>query len=99
MSVTEVAPEAEVEVVKVPKRGVGTVAIEAIKAGADNLAALAAVRAEFPDAKTTLASVNWYRNKLRTDGDKSVPTARDLKAAAKAAAAETETETEADPLA
>ena len=76
--------------VKEPKRGVGTVAVEAISAGKTNEEALAAVKAEFPEAKTTLASVNWYRNKLRSE-DKSIPTARDLKKAAK------ETET-ADPL-
>ncbi|AKQ75808.1 hypothetical protein FDH82_gp18 [Roseobacter phage RDJL Phi 2] len=68
---------------KAPKRGVGTVAMEAIAAGKTNEEALEAVKAEFPDAKTSLASINWYRNKMRAD-DKSVPTARDLKKAAKA---------------
>lgn len=87
--------EAEVPAEKVVKRGVGTVAIEALKARKTNEDALAAVKAEFPDAKTTLASVNWYRNKLRSDGDKTVPTSRELKAEAKAAAA---ADTDADPL-
>lgn len=68
--------------VKEPKRGVGTVAVEAIRAGKTNDEALAAVKSEFPEAKTTLASVNWYRNKLRSE-DKSIPTARDLKKTAK----------------
>ena len=68
---------------KAPKRGVGTVAMEAIAAGKTNEEALEAVKAEFPDAKTSLASINWYRNKMRAD-DKSIPTARDLKKAAKA---------------
>ena len=63
---------------KVPKRGVGTAAIEAIRTGQTNEETLNTVMAEFPEAKTTLASVNWYRNKLRTDGE-DVPTARDLK--------------------
>ncbi|KFH18462.1 hypothetical protein ELZ19_06930 [Brucella abortus] len=63
---------------KAPKRGVGAVAIEAIRAGKTNEEALEAVKAEFPDAKTSLASINWYRNKLRSDGEK-VPTARELK--------------------
>lgn len=67
---------------KEPKRGVGTVAIEAIRAGKTNEEALEAVKAEFPEAKTSLASINWYRNKLRSDGEK-VPTARELKKAAK----------------
>lgn len=65
---------------KAPKRGVGAVAVEAIRAGKTNEEALEAVRAEFPDAKTSLASVNWYRNKLRADGE-GVPTARELKKA------------------
>lgn len=67
---------------KAPKRGVGTVAIAAIKDGKTNEETLAAVKKEFPEAKTSLASINWYRNKLRADGDKSVKTARELKKAA-----------------
>ncbi|UFK26701.1 hypothetical protein [Roseobacter phage RDJL6] len=88
---------------KAPKRGVGTVATEAIRAGKTNEQALEAVQAEFPDAKTSLASINWYRNKLRSDGE-DVPTARDLKKAAKAEEAEDAGEAdageaeEADPL-
>ncbi len=61
-----------------PKRGVGTVAIEAIMASKTNEEALTACRKEFPEAKTSLASINWYRNKLRGEG-KKVPTARELK--------------------
>lgn len=76
MSTTAAAPE-ETEVTE-PKRGVGTAAMEAIREGKTNEEALAAVRTEFPDAKTTLASINWYRNKLRNDGE-DVPTARELK--------------------
>ncbi len=68
---------------KTPKRGVGTVAIEAIIAGKTNEEALAAARKEFPEAKTSLASINWYRNKLRSEGNKKVPTARELKKKAK----------------
>ena len=67
---------------KAQKRGRGTVAIEAIREGKTNEEALAAVLAEFPDAKTSLASINWYRNKLRSEGE-DVPTARELKKAAK----------------
>lgn len=79
---------------KEPKRGVGTVAMEAILNGATNEEALAAVRKEFPDANTTKASINWYRNKLRKDGTvstggawkgKPVPNAREMAKAAKAA--------------
>lgn len=61
-----------------PKRGVGTVAVEAILVGKTNEEALAACREAFPEAKTSLASINWYRNKLRAEG-KDVPTARELK--------------------
>ena len=67
-----------------PKRGIGTVAIEAICAGKTNEEALAAVHKAFPDGKTSLASINWYRNKLRSEG-KKVSTARDLKKKAKKA--------------
>jgi len=79
---------------KQPKRGVGTVAMEAILDGASNEEALAAVRKEFPDANTTKASINWYRNKLRKDGTvstggawkgKPVPNAREMAKAAKEA--------------
>lgn len=76
---------------KAPKNGVGTVAIKALKAGKTNEEALAAVQKAFPDANTSLASVGWYRNKLRSAGE-DVPTARELK---KAAAATSE---EKDPL-
>jgi len=66
--------------VKEKKVGVGSVAIEAIKAGKTNEEAFAAVKAAFPDAKTTMASINWYRNKLRGDGH-DVKTSRELKPA------------------
>jgi len=88
------AAEAKDKEPKAPKRGVGTVAMEAILNGASNEEALAAVRKEFPDANTTKASINWYRNKLRKDGTvstggawkgKPVPNAREMAKAAKAA--------------
>lgn len=71
---------------KEPKRGVGTVAMESIAAGLDNAETLEAVKAGFPKAKTSLASINWYRNKARADGVKGpdgniVKTARELKKA------------------
>lgn len=67
---------------KQPKRNVGAVAQESIRAGKTNEEALAAVRAEFPGAKTSLASINWYRADLRSKGEK-VPSARELKKASK----------------
>ncbi len=65
------------------KPGVGSAACEAIRAGATNEEALTQVQKKFPKAKTSLASINWYRNKLRSDGE-DVKTARELKKAAKA---------------
>jgi hypothetical protein len=75
---TETAP-------KEAKRGIGTVIREAICAGKDNAEALAAAKAEFPEAKTTMPSVNWYRNDMRSRGEKGdngqdIPTARELNA-------------------
>lgn len=63
--------------------GVGDLAKELIRAGKTNEEVLAAVKEKFPEAKTSMASINWYRNKLRGDGEE-VPTARELKADAKA---------------
>lgn len=92
---TEAKPKAEKEKAE-PKRGVGTVAMEAILNSATNEDALTAVRKEFPDANTTKASINWYRNKLRTDGaictggaykGKPVPNAREMAKDAKPAEA------------
>ncbi len=68
--------------VKPPKRGIGTVAKEAIRAGLTNTEALAAVLVEFPNAKASMSSINWYRNKLRQT-EKDIPTSRELKKAAK----------------
>lgn len=65
--------------------GVGDVAKTLIREGKTNEEVLAAIKEQFPDAKTSMASVNWYRNKLRTDGE-DVPTARSLKADSKAEA-------------
>ena len=70
--------------------------MEAILNSATNEEALAAVRKEFPDANTTKASINWYRNKLRKDGaictdgaykGKPVPNAREMAKDAKPAEA------------
>ncbi len=63
---------------KEKKPGVGDVAIEAIRAGKDNDEVLALVSKKFPDSSVSISSIAWYRNKLRSDGEK-VPTARDIK--------------------
>lgn len=76
--------EGAAEQTKEPKGpGVGDVAKELIRAGKTNEEVLAAVKEQFPEAKTSMASINWYRNKLRGDGE-NVPTARELKADATA---------------
>jgi hypothetical protein len=82
---TPKAPAKKAPKEKAPKKpGVGDVAVAAIKAGKTNEEALAAVQKAFPERKTSLASINWYRNKLRSDGEKgtdgkAVPTSRELK--------------------
>lgn len=92
----EVEAEAEAEAeAAVPKRGIGVVAMEAILNGASNEETLALIHKEFPEGKTTKASINWYRNKLRKDEavctgglwkGKAVPNAREMNKIAKAAA-------------
>lgn len=67
--------------------GIGAVAVAAILDGKTNEEALAAVKTAHPNAKTGMASINWYRNKLRSDGatlkgsKKAVPTSREMKKA------------------
>lgn len=56
---------------------IASVAIAAIKAGKDNKEVLAEVMKAFPEAKTKMASINWYRNKVREE-DPSVKTSRDI---------------------
>ena len=68
-----------------PKRGraksegptIASVAYAAIQAGKDNKEVLADVQKQFPDAKTGMASINWYRNKAREE-DPKIPTSRDI---------------------
>lgn len=54
---------------KAPRRGVGTVIREQLRAGATNEEAQAAAVAEFPSTKTTVATVSWYRNDMRKKGE------------------------------
>ena len=57
--------------------GIGKIARAAIRAGKTNQEALDEVKAMFPKAKTSIASMNWYRNQERMM-DKTVPTAREV---------------------
>lgn len=54
----------------IPNRGVGAVARDAIRRGMSNEEALAHVLAVLPDAKTTMQCINWYRCKMRRNGEK-----------------------------
>ena len=63
------------------QKTVGKVAESAMRRGATNKQALALVRASFPDAETSAASIAWYRTNLRKRGE-DIPTdqeARDAK--------------------
>lgn len=84
---------------KAPKRNISFVAREAIREGLSNAEALARVKAEFPDANTTVASIAWYRNDLRKKGENYPSPARPKKEKAPKApkAADAKTEVKAKP--
>ncbi len=50
-------------------KGIGDVVIEALRAGGTNSDALTEARKKFPNAKTSPASVAWYRSHLRSKGE------------------------------
>ena len=54
-------------------QSIGQVAEAAIRDGRTNAEALEAVRAKFPEARTSPESVAWYRSRLRKAGE-DVPT-------------------------
>jgi len=70
---------------KVP--GVGDLAKQLLREGKTNKEVLEAIKLQFPDAKTSMSSVNWYRNNLRSMGE-DVKTAREIAAAGKPTAEE-----------
>lgn len=83
---------------KAPKRNISFVAREAIREGLSNAEALARVKAEFPDANTTVSSIAWYRNDLRKKGENYPSPARPKKEKApKAKAADAKTDVKAKP--
>lgn len=47
-------------------QGIGAFCVQMIQDGADNAAILKAVQEKWPDAKTSPASIAWYRNNLKT---------------------------------
>jgi len=50
------------------KQTIGRVAEQALRDGLSNEEVLAAVKKAFPESSTSMASINWYRNKLRSEG-------------------------------
>lgn len=49
-------------------QGIGAFCMDLLGKGKSNEEVLSAVKAKFPDAKTSAASVAWYRNKLVSEG-------------------------------
>ncbi len=82
-------PETAAPVVKAP--GVGDVAKQLIRERLSNEDVLAKIKEQFPDAKTTMSSINWYRNNLRGT-EEGIPTARELTQASKPSNAEAKAE-------
>jgi Arc/MetJ-type ribon-helix-helix transcriptional regulator len=62
------------------KETIGGAARTALLAGASNDDALLAVLKKFPKASTSLASIAWYRTKLRKELGEKVPTDRQARA-------------------
>lgn len=60
------------------KQTIGRVAEKALRDGLSNEEVLAAVKAAFPESSTSMASINWYRNKLRSEGE-DVKTSRQIR--------------------
>lgn len=58
------------------KESIGGVARKAIIDGATNEEALSQVLSKFPRASTSVASIQWYRTKLRRELGDEVPTDR-----------------------
>lgn len=61
-------------------RNIEKVAEDAIRRGLSNQDALAEVLRIHPSAKTKIASISWYRNRLRSNGE-DIPMARNIEAA------------------
>lgn len=62
------------------KTTIGQVCLESMLNGSNNEEALADILAQFPNAKTTINTVSWYRNKFRCEGH-PIFTARELRIA------------------
>ena len=62
------------------KRTVGEAVLQLMLDGSTNEETLEAIKKDFPDNKTSMSSITWYRNKFRQDGH-DIPTARELRKA------------------
>ena len=78
-----------------PNQGVGAFAKELIVKGMDNKATLEAVRAKFPNAKTTTGCIAYYRTALAKVGKAVPPTGEELRVKAKILLAQAELADEA----
>ena len=58
------------------KETIGAAAEKAIKDGASNEGALKEVKENFPQAATSMASISWYRSKLRKEHPDDILTDR-----------------------
>lgn len=58
---------------------IGSVACDAIREGLTNDEVLARVYEKFPSARTSIASVTWYRNSLKSAGE-NIMNSREIKA-------------------
>ena len=54
-----------------PNLGTGAYAKQRIREGADNKTILDEIREKFPEAKTSMASIAFYRNRLKHENDDS----------------------------
>ena len=88
----------EVAVVPAEKKtrgkGIGKRAMELILEGKTNQEIIEIIKAEIAEANPTVATMAWYRNKLRQDGLLPKPVRKAKKEAAPEAEAEAEAETE-----
>lgn len=66
------AKKSRKKILIVGKSSIGATASDAIRQGMSNAEALEIVLQAHPNANTKLASINWYRNKLRKEGVKGV---------------------------
>lgn len=66
------------------KMTIGRAAEDALRQGLTNEEVLAAIKEAFPEASTSMASVNWYRHKMIADGE-PIKTSREIRKERRAA--------------